>query len=330
MSEEPTGEDPRRRILARIVREARAPDLVSTLGERLSPTDLQSLLLEVYARRARRKRPPALLEEYASNRFVRPSSADPAALRRWDEIAWSTLPDGFDAVELAPVAPLGTASVLAPVSQDWSVATSRNTEVVSDSTNVLALEAALRRAALLQNDTARSARVHLASSHRLLRGQAFAAGPGVRQHFRAFALVSAGRDPGGLGFETEVARQHARFYVEALRRYLGAGPRLRVAVAALGGTPERGRIEELLIVRLREELEGVEIGWEAATAEGKAYYRTLRFHVYAEFPGTGEKELADGGGVDWSQQLLNNRKERMLISGIGSERLAELYASRPD
>jgi hypothetical protein len=39
----------------------------------------------------------------------------------------------------------------------------------------------------------------------------------------------------------------------------------------------------------------------------------------------GEKELVDGGGVDWGAKLLNNGKERMVISGLGSERLAQLF-----
>ena len=30
-----------------------------------------------------------------------------------------------------------------------------------------------------------------------------------------------------------------------------------------------------------------------------------------------EIEIADGGFVDWTQQLLGNRKERLLISGFG-------------
>jgi hypothetical protein len=33
-------------------------------------------------------------------------------------------------------------------------------------------------------------------------------------------------------------------------------------------------------------------------------------------------ELVDGGSTDWTQQLLGNRKERLLISGLGLERLA--------
>lgn len=325
MGGEGTPEERRRRLLARIAREAGVPDLASVLGERLSPTDLQSLLLEVYANRARRKRPSTLLEEYASNRFVRPSPVDVAALQRWEAIAWAHLPEGFQGVELAPVAPLGTSSVLAPVSQDWSVATSRNTEVVSDSTNVLALEACRRRASLIERDSSSAVRVHLASSHRLLRGQAFAARPGVHPHFRLFALVSAGRDPGHLEFEAEVTRQHVRFYLEALRQYLGEGPRFRVTVAALGGAEGREAIGTKLVDRLRTELPGVDLEGTVTSGDGRSYYRAVRFQIYVRASGTGEKELVDGGDVDWSQRLLNNRKERMLISGIGSERLAEFF-----
>ena len=40
------------KIIARILREAGVPELLEVLAERLSPTDLQSLLLEVYRRRA--------------------------------------------------------------------------------------------------------------------------------------------------------------------------------------------------------------------------------------------------------------------------------------
>ena len=36
--------------------------------------------------------------------------------------------------------------------------------------------------------------------------------------------------------------------------------------------------------------------------------------------------LADGGVVDWTQQLLSNAKERLVISGIGSDRVCKLKA----
>ena len=36
-------------------------------------------------------------------------------------------------------------------------------------------------------------------------------------------------------------------------------------------------------------------------------------------------ELADGGAVDWTQKLLSNAKERLVISGISDERLCSLF-----
>jgi hypothetical protein len=231
-------------------------------------------------------------------------------------------------VELAPVCPLGSVSVLASSSQDWSVATARGTEVVSDCTNVLALECAARRLTLLKKNHADPTRVHLAASHRLLRGQEFGEGPGVHQHFRVFALCSSGRDVGSLRFETEVACEHIEFFVGTLGRYLGRDASLRVAVSDLTAGTHRPSLETGVVDRLRSRLRSVRIGWEDATPAGKAYYRTLRFHVYAKRPGVGEKELVDGGGVDWGRRLLNNQKERTLISGIGTDRLAELFGTR--
>jgi hypothetical protein len=103
---------------------------------------------------------------------------------------WSLLPDEFAGVDLSPVAPLGSSSALGPVSQDRVISTTRGSEVVSDPTNVLALEAASRR----QRSGAPA--VSLACCHRVLRGQPFDA-PGAFQHFRLFALVTSARDRGG-------------------------------------------------------------------------------------------------------------------------------------
>jgi|SRR5207253_473778 len=135
----------RSRITNRIERDAGVPRLVDILSDRLAPTDLQSLLLEVYSRRAKKRDPKALLDDHVSNRFTRPSASDPARLLEWDRVALSTLLGVFQAVELSPVCPLGTGSVLSPISQDWTVSTIRNTEIVADSTNVLAIECAVRR-----------------------------------------------------------------------------------------------------------------------------------------------------------------------------------------
>ncbi|MEZ4321699.1 MAG: hypothetical protein R3F61_29765 [Myxococcota bacterium] len=53
------------------------------------------------------------------------------------------------------------------------------------------------------------------------------------------------------------------------------------------------------------------------------YYTTLGFHIDVELP-VGTLALCDGGFVDWSQRVLQNRKERELTSGAGTELLARL------
>jgi len=315
----------RRSIVARIEREAGVPDLASVLADRLTPTDLQSLLLEVYARRVERRSVPDLVEEYAMNRFTRPAATSAAELVRWDSVAWAALPKEFVSVELAPVAPLGTTSLLASLSQDWSLSTSRNTEVVSDCTNVLAVEAAARRRGVPPPGGSVGGPVHLAASHRLLRGQSFTEGPGVHQHFRVFALVSAARDPGNWDFEIDATRRHLGFYVDALRRYCGDSVPLRVAVSTFGPAARSPGLDERLVTGLSGMRPEVDVGREESTPGGRAYYRSLRFHLYAMHPEGGEKELVDGGDVVWGQKLLNNAKERMFISGIGSERLVEFF-----
>src|SRR4051812_29615598 len=122
------------RILARIERAAGVEDLAGVLG-RLAPTDLQSLLLEVYRRRVQGLTAKAGLDQYQPDRFLTPACGDPRCLLEFDRLAFSLLPRAYEPLELAPVTPLGASSVLGGLSQDWAVASARNTEVVSDSTN---------------------------------------------------------------------------------------------------------------------------------------------------------------------------------------------------
>src|SRR5690242_6156748 len=125
------------KIIERIESQSGMTGLLSVLTEQLSPTDLQSLLLEVYRLRSERTQAASVLSDFETNRFVRPASISPLALLRWEETAFSHLPEGFEPVALSPVCPFGTSSAVSSVGQNWSVTTSRNTEVVSDSTNVL-------------------------------------------------------------------------------------------------------------------------------------------------------------------------------------------------
>jgi len=317
----------RSRIINRIEKDAGVPGLVDILSDRLAPTDLQSLLLEVYARRAKKRDPKALLDDHVSNRFTRPSASDPARLLEWDRVAFSTLPRVFQAVELSPVCPLGTGSVLSPISQDWTVSTIRNTEIVADSTNVLAIECAVRRREQKNFSTGQAASVNLASSHRLLRGQKISVRPGVLQHFRLFSLCSSGRDPGNLQFETETVRLHIEFFLKAFKKFLGPKIPLRVAISDFSSGAPRSGVRSRVVDKLQSSHNGVRIGFDQDRKQGRGYYRELCFKIFGTPSAGREQELVDGGDVDWTQKLLNNAKERLVISGCGSERLCELFGT---
>jgi hypothetical protein len=313
-------------IIERISRETGIDDLVETLAAQLSPTDLQSLLIEVYRRRVEALAPRDLLHQHEHNRFVRPAQVNPVAQLDFDRLAYSLLPPGFEAIELSPVAPLGSCSVVSSVSQNVIVPTIRNTEVCSDATNVLALECALRRRQILRGDPHASDKVKLASSHRLLRAQSFE-GPASFQHFRLWALCTAGRDEGSFQFETNALLEHLDFYVRLLSKADELGytiQDLRVSITAL----DERRIEALqadVIEPLSTKHPHVEAGFDQDRQSGRGYYANACFTIHARDPEGTELLLVDGGFTPWTQQLLSNRKERLMTSGLGSERLCACF-----
>jgi RimJ/RimL family protein N-acetyltransferase len=309
---------PNNPITNRIERQAATPGLAAILAS-LSAPDLQSLLLEVYRQQAASRTPAAILAEHSRNRFTRPSQGSARAFASLERLAHENLPSDFEALELSPVCPLATCSGVAAVGQDWSVATIRNTEVVSDPTNVLALECALRR----KNS---AAAVNLAATHRVLRPQKFS-GARMVSHFRVFTLASAGRDEGNRGFEMRELSRHASFYVRLVRAF--SDPRLPIRIALTDfGSPDRGvQLEEQMLGPLRVSL-NVECCLDPERPSGRGYYRDLCMKIHAQTPEGEWIELGDGGSVDWTQRLLSNSKERLVTSGIGSERVCTLFALR--
>jgi hypothetical protein len=310
--------------LERIEREMGIAGLAARLGE-MAPTDLQTLLLEVYRSKSQRRTPAAVLADYESNRFARPSGVHLTRLLAWEQTAFAALPDEFEAVELSPVCPLGTSSAVGLVDQNRVVSTSRNTEVVSDSTNVLALECAARRREMLRGNPKAPDAVHLAASHRLLRAQRYEANPHLVPHFRAFALCSAGRDAGNLRFELATMALHAGVYLRALKAFAGEGVGLRLAVTDFAGDGRRDVIDGGIFAAIQREFAGVSCEFDAGRTGGKDYYADLCFHIYARTPAGDWLEVGDGGVVDWTQKLLSSKKERCVISGVGSERICTVW-----
>lgn len=311
------------RIIERIERELGLPGLATTLSLKLKPSDLQSLWLEVSRLRASGKNPTEVLADYESNRFVRPSPVLPRRLHAWENVLHSQLPPEVELLEISPVCPLGTNSVVAGVAQNWAVATERNSEVVSDSTNVLALEAAVRRKKARSRFQNTVPALHLAASHRLLRAQVFK-GEGQMPHFRLFGLCSASR---GAEFEQQALTLHLGILLRALYQHLGPSISLRLALSDFGdpATPT-DRVQEWL-AGLQRQFPRLICRLAPERENGRSYYRGWCFHLFATKPTGEELFLADGGAVDWSRRLLSDRKERMVISGIGNERVAMGFAT---
>jgi hypothetical protein len=126
------------KLINRILNQAQVPELLKVLTQRLSQSDLQSLLLEVYRARSQFLTPQHLLQQYEQNCLVQPAAVSPRQLLEFDQLAYSVLPPAFEPLELSPVCPFGTTSIVAPLDQNQIVTTIRNSEVCSDSTNVLA------------------------------------------------------------------------------------------------------------------------------------------------------------------------------------------------
>ncbi|HYJ70538.1 MAG TPA: hypothetical protein VEX15_23030 [Nocardioidaceae bacterium] len=312
------------RRLDRVLRTAGTPDLLSALAERLTPTDLQTLMLEVYRRRADAVTPSRLLAQYETNRFAPPSPVAPLDLARIDVAIHEQLAaDGFTGLALSPVCPLGTNSAIAAVDQYNVLTTVRNTEVVADATNVLALEAAVRRRARLRSDPRSPDRIRLGATHSVTRAQAFE-GRGTMAHFGLLALCTAGRDEGSFGFETSAIAEQIGVHLEVLDRARDVGYEshdVRVTVTDLTGDRHRAAIEERVLGRIAADHPTVSVGFDDDREHGVGYYVDACFEIRARTPDGTELSLADGGLTRWTADLLSNAKERLATSGLGVERL---------
>ena len=310
------------RIAARIARELGAPELVARLVA-LPQSELTSLLLEVFRHRSRRRDPAELAAQYARGGALRPSPTDARALAAVERHAFAAA-SAFDALSLAPVSPLGLNAVLGDIDQNLTLGALRGLEVLADPTTQLALECAVRRE--------RGAReVRLCAAARMLRLQPFD-NPAFTPHFSIFGLTTAGVDRGAHAFEREALEEQLRVHLDFLARLAADGYRLsdvRVEVAdtepGQAGQRRLGDVEALLFPSLRRDFASVTFALDGARTHAMSYYRGLCLHVSAR-DAEGETQLiGDGGFTDWTQRLRSNAKERLLVSGFGTELLPRRF-----
>jgi hypothetical protein len=281
------------------------------LTEGLPGSQLWSLLLEVAEARAAGRRPADLAEQWHRDRFVQPALVDQRSLVEVDRHLLAAA-SPFESIELSPVAPLGVCSIMGHASQNKVLSALRGTEVVSDPTNVMALECARR----LRREPATV--VRLATSHRCVRAQEIPKRPGLTANFRIFCLASAGLERQNHGFVVEAVAEHMTIMLRALDRLEEHGfafPDRRITMLATEASAALGdRIVGML-------------GRPAARAllEHPYYNKGLRFQIAARSSDGTEIPLIDGGAFDWVAKLTSNRKAVYIASGLGSQLVSMMF-----
>jgi hypothetical protein len=283
----------------------------AALAQGLAASELWSLLLGVAEQRAARRSAAQVLQQWEKDRFVVPAHVDQRTLNHLDSHLLAVA-SAFEALELSPLAPLGSCSAIALASQNKIVSTLRGTEVVSDPTNLLALESA-RRLRLNGRQT-----VKLTTNHRCVRAQPVPNHPGYAAHFRQFCMTTAGHERKDQAFLVESLSEHIQTHLSALNRLEQHGYSFADRTLKILATPERKALGE----RVASSVGGIPVVFETLAHD---YYDGLRFMLSARSPGGEHMPLIDGGAFDWLRKLTSNDKLVFVASGLGSQLAAYLY-----
>lgn len=150
--------------------------------------------------------------------------------------------------------------------------------------------------------------------------------PGLLSHFRLLALCIAGRDEGSWSFERQALFEHVDFHLRLFESLLDAGgpvAGLRALLTAFDDRRAQAVLE--LRARLADAHPDAEIDLLPEREAGRGYYGDACFWIRAQRPDGEWKELVDGGLTDWTAKLLSSRKERLAISGLGSDAAVALF-----
>ncbi|HEX3802352.1 MAG TPA: hypothetical protein VHV75_05890 [Solirubrobacteraceae bacterium] len=197
------------------------------------------------------------------------------------------------------------------------MATIGDTELVSDSTNVLALECARRRRSLAARRERSPTR--LAGAHRMLR-------PRDGAHFGLLALCTGGRDRGSFALQTDALREQLDRHLRVITCH-APHLRLEVALTDLSAGMRRSVLHEDLIGPLTATWPAICWGFDDDRQAGRGYYVDACFAINARRRDGSRANICDGGLTDWTARLLADHKERLLISGLGGEHLIDVAAA---
>jgi hypothetical protein len=283
----------------------------TALAQGLAASELWSLLLGVAEQRAAQRSAAQVQQQWERDRFVCPAYVDQRTLNQLDGHLLAAA-SAFEALELSPLAPLGSCSAIALASQNKIVSTVRGTEVVSDPTNLLALESARR---LRENGRQT---IRLATSHRCVRAQPVPNTAGYAAHFRLFCITTAGHERKDQAFLVESLCEHIQTHFSALNRLEQHGYGFPDRTIKILATPQRQALGE----RIASGVGGTAVVFETLAHD---YYDGLRFMISARSRGGEHVPLIDGGAFDWLRKLTSNNKLVFVASALGSQLAAYLY-----
>lgn len=345
------------KIVQRIERELGLAGLVDVLESKLSASDLRSLLMEVYRARSTRVKETAIGTQAARDPLMASSTVSARDLLDFDSVAFRAASD-FVALDLSPVCPFAAASTLGRTSQNNVLTTIRNAEAVGDPTIALALEAGRRgcytevvrlcashRVIRLQPFDVPGYTPHfrlfaLATAGRDTGSFRFEIAH-LLEHVRVYLQILRMLTPVGFSFQSPlveftdlaavetalaaagITREEVQNAVRAHR--LGESERF-LRERGVTALPDRHPLlKSAVIGPLREEFPEAEFRVNQQRLEGLGYYSSFALRISPRAPDGNRYPVIDGGCTDWTARLLSNRKQRLLISGIGSEFVCKTY-----
>ena len=302
-------------IVASLLKRIGQPDLLDVLSQELSGTELNSLLLEVFNHRSAALTPSDLLNLYQLNRFVKPSDLPVMELKRMELDVLEIFQKHFyQPIELSPVAALGSCSVVGTVDQKKILTALRGTEVLADATNAIALHICDLKQRKVWIPEKPTSKIRFGTIQRHVRTQQIA-GKGFTPHFKIGCLVTAGYDSGSFTFEMESLCEHITIMKTLYLNYYKVED-LRFRFLCCAGYPRSQELARQVRAFVLQQHPEVIIHIVDQPEQAIGYYKGIQYKIDIRLDGK-EFEIGDGGFVDWTQQLLQSRKERMLITGIG-------------
>jgi hypothetical protein len=287
------------------------PAAVAALADGLPASALWSLLMHVTNLRARRD-PSRILDQWKRDGFTAPAAIDQRVFLELDRALLDAAPR-FEAVELSPVAPLGSCSSISLTAQNRVLSALRGCEVVADPTNVLALECARR----LQHQATQP--VRLATAHRCVRAQPFPKRPGFAAHFRIFCLATGTAKGPDHDLLVDALVEHVDTHMRALQKLETIGFAFPLRSVTVFSTAACASLADRVCAKLPPPVARGELA--------HPYYHGLRFTITAGGLDGQQLPISDGGAFDWLARLTSNRKLVFVASGMGTQLVAQAFRS---